>query len=297
MPFSHTSPTLSSHPLRLRPDPMGRSTHDGRGYVIYADDASAQRALRTLDGRLFFGRQLKVARDGPPQGSGGGGIFMPPPSIPMPPPGLPPPQFMMMMAAAGGGSMGMGGMGSGMMAGPGGGRGPTAVTSSTTAAAAAAAAPPPPPPNLRAIVDMLPPAEAHAILSELRTLASREPDAARALLLQWPSLAQAVALLLSSGGALRTATPAYTSAAVTAASRAPLSVEEQEQVSLVRSVLAMGDREVAALPWDRRQGVLQIRAAVMSPLEALQAGPPDQRKTLLDLREQLTALLQRATVR
>jgi hypothetical protein len=275
---------------------MGRSSHDGRGYVIYADDASAQRALRTLDGRLFFGRQLKVARDGPPQASGGG-IFMPPPSIPMPPPGLPPPQFMMMMAAAGGGGMGMGGMGSGMMAGPGGGgggggRGPTTVTSSTSAAAAA-----PSPPNLRAIVDMLPPAEAHAILSELRTLASREPDAARALLLQWPSLAQAVALLLSSGGALRTATPAYTSAAATAASRAPLSAEEQEQVSLVRSVLAMGDREVAALPWDRRQGVLQIRAAVMSPLEALQAGPPDQRKTLLDLREQLTALLQRATVR
>lgn len=293
----HLPTHLSLPLLRLRPDPMGRSSHDGRGYVIYADDASAQRALRTLDGRLFFGRQLKVARDGPPQGIGGGsgGLFMPPPppSIPMPPPGLPPPQFMMMMAAAAAAAAGGGGGGS-MGIGPGVGRGPI-ISTAITAPPPLPPPPPPPPTNLRAIVDMLPPAEAHAILSELRTLASREPDAARALLLQWPSLAQAVALLLSSGGALRTATPAYTSAAATAASRAPLSAEEQEQVSLVRSVLAMGDREVAALPWDRRQGVLQIRAAVMSPLEALQAGPPDQRKTLLDLREQLSALLQRAT--
>ena len=251
-------------PPSLRPDPKGRSSHDGRGYVLYADEASAQRALRTLDGRTLFGRQLRVTRDG--VGSGGG-LFLP--------------QQGMMRGNGGGAGP------QGMMGGGGGGGGGDGSGEERRYQGGGA-------PNLRAVVESLPPAEAHAILSELRTLALREPDAARALLLQWPSLAQAIALLLASGGALRSATPAYSQAAASAALRTPLSAEEADQVALVRSVLAMGDRDVQALPWDRRQGVLQIRAAVMSPLEALYAGPPDQRKTLLDLREQLTLLLQRA---
>ena len=287
--FLEVGPLLS---FELPPDPAGRGPHKGTGTAVYPDEMLAKRASQLLDGRNFYGRNLKVGQPervmppsgsmGAPMGYGGG--------VPV---GGPPP-----FAGGGGG----GGFGGGMMGAPaqgfvavGGGGGVGGFGGGGPSPAAAA------PPSLRAVLDSMSPADIHVILSELRTLAASSPESARALLVQYPVLAQAAAQMLAAVGTLRSSTPAYTAAvgsadaATAAATRTPLSPEEKEQVALVSGVLAMTDAEVAAMAPDQREGVLQIRAAIQSPIEALRALPTGRRNELLQLREVLTALLTRAS--
>lgn len=150
-------------------------------------------------------------------------------------------------------------------------------------------------PSIKAALDRMSPAELWAILAELKGMAAADPDAARGLLLQYPMLAHAVVHIQAMLGTLATPTPGYAGAVLVAGGTgaveaAPAGVED-EQKALVRSVLAMSDADVAAMPADQREGVEQIRTALRSPLEALQALAPPLRDELLQLRDQLTAVL------
>jgi len=152
--------------------------------------------------------------------------------------------------------------------------------------------------GIAAALESLSPAELWAILSELQGLAAADADAARALLLAYPTLAAAVVRIQAMLGTLASPTPAY-GAAVLAAGGAggagdapPLPAPDEEQRALVRSILAMSDADVDALPPEQRDGAAQIRAALRSPLEVLEAiEAPALRAELLGLREQLTAVL------
>ena len=66
---------------------------------------------------------------------------------------------------------------------------------------------------------------------------------------------------------------------------------DEEQVALLRGILAMGDSDVAVLPEEQRQGVQQVRDALNLPLSAINAMPEAQRDELLQMRSQLQATL------
>jgi cleavage stimulation factor subunit 2 len=259
--------------FELRPDPSGVNRHRGQGYVIYPDEATAMRALQQCNGRVLCGRAVKFAHMEPAGNAPGG-----------------------RSTAHGGSSAGLAGLAPGAVA-PG----------------AAAWAPP----RVRERLDALSPAEVRTVLSELRGQAAAHPDATRHLLRQYPVLAQSVLYLMGQGGALRVPTAAYAAAAAAQeglgaagagagggvapggapppSARGPqLSEDERVQLEMVRGILALGEDAVAAMPAEQREGVQQIRAALKLPIEQIHAQPPQRRAELLELREQLTGLLQRA---
>lgn len=171
-------------------------------------------------------------------------------------------------------------------------------SSSIAMAASASAAPP----SIRAALENMSPGELWAILSELKSMASSSPEQAHALLGQYPMLAHAIVHIQAMLGTLATPTSAYAAAlaknggslmpgdasAQGAAEAVPV---DEEQKALVKSVLAMSDAEVAAMPTEQREGVEQIRLALGSPLEVLEAMEGAAREELLQLREQLTQVL------
>lgn len=77
---TNTFPSTSS----LRPDPINRGMHKGTGYVVYANEATAFRAMQALNGRLLNGRPLNVQPiqvEAPPMQTFGMPTSAPPTSV------------------------------------------------------------------------------------------------------------------------------------------------------------------------------------------------------------------------
>lgn len=274
----------------LRADTTGQHPHRGFGHVVYPTEQDAQRALQVCDQRQIMGRGIKVGHPEP---------IAPPVFTGMLGQGIRPAQ----LAAAAANqtpalTMPMQQNSTATMTGGQAGTAQSQLPSSSLANASQATSAPP---SIRAALEAMGPGELWAILSELKTMAATQPEAAKALLMQYPMLAHAVVHIQAMLGTLSTPTPAY--AAAVYASGGGASGEgqgqagqggeavDEEQKALVKRVLAMSEVEVAAMPAEQREGVEQIRTALCMPVEKLEAMESPAREELLQLREQLMSVL------
>lgn len=266
--------------------------------MVYADDASAQRALQHLNGRMIMHRPLKVS----------------------------------IMETGGHVPATHHYQGVGARGYPGAGAGAGPSTSSSSAVGMSAPVPegmPTPatvasqmnmPASVRSVLESMSGAEVNEVLKQLKQLAETQPQYCKDLLLQSPMLAHTVLNMLSTSQALTQQTAAYMvamaakeaaaaheaaaaaaqqqqvppspSSSAASGSQAAASAAASEHAQLVRSVMAMTDEEVNAMPPDQREGAEQIRMVLMMPMEMIHGLPPGDREQMLELRRELEAVIQ-----
>lgn len=327
----------------MKADSSGKFSHRVLGTVLYADEQTAVKAIGTLNGRMLNGRALRVA----PLDSGGlTGTRRPAPAVVPPQPharDIPKQQHMIDQSKPVGMGhvpqqvqpmMGQMNIAPGMQVS--GMQVPITAPATTALPMTNNVLQPQMPvstgtflpidhtPTIKSVLENMPAPEMWGVLNELKTMATSQPEATKALLLQYPVLSQVIMHIQSSLKTLRTPTPAYSTLSASlnpfdqymnqqqqeymgaegstdgfmqqqgqtaGFGQAPVDEGAQEQKALVQNVLMMTDAEVNNMPMDQREGVLQIRTALQTPIEQIMTFEPSIRDELLALREQLTAVL------
>lgn len=155
--------------------------------------------------------------------------------------------------------------------------------------------------TVKNVVSSMSNSEISTLLDELHSYSIEHPEKTRALLMQYPMLAHAIVHMLAVSGGVhgQSGSKAPTSGPTTTTApydprmqNAPVSEpEEESQKLLLRRIVNMTEDEVNSLQGSEQGDIRNIRYALLTPLDELNRLPPNERDQILQMRNELTTVM------